>query len=222
MLARALRSLGHRAPSAWSSCSDDVDDDRARGAASSRESHDWLFTSGGVGPTHDDVTVEAVARAFGVRVVSSPEMEQMLRAHYRERCTEGHLRWRWCPRARRSRRTTAITWPTIRMATRGCLPGDARGVPDEAAGRRRARWPAERSASCRDAVYVSSTRASQAAARPGRRACSRTSGSARTRSGMDPDLQDEGHVRRPRRGRVLAARDAFVALLPAGEPQRVE
>ncbi|MGH7270199.1 MAG: molybdopterin-binding protein, partial [Polyangiaceae bacterium] len=49
--------------------------------------HDWLFTSGGVGPTHDDVTVEAVARAFGVGVVPSPEMTAMLHAHYKERCT---------------------------------------------------------------------------------------------------------------------------------------
>src|SRR5579872_6600326 len=52
------------------------------------KAHDWLFTSGGVGPTHDDVTVEAVARAFGVRVVSSPSMEAMLRDHYKLRCTE--------------------------------------------------------------------------------------------------------------------------------------
>src|ERR1019366_7322857 len=44
------------------------------------KSHDWLFTSGGVGPTHDDVTVEAVAKAFNVRGVSSPPMEAMLRA----------------------------------------------------------------------------------------------------------------------------------------------
>jgi len=32
------------------------------------KAHDWLFTSGGIGPTHDDVTVEAVAKAFGESV----------------------------------------------------------------------------------------------------------------------------------------------------------
>ena len=65
--------------------------------------HDWLFTSGGVGPTHDDVTVEAVARAFGVPVVSSPEMEAMLRGHY-----EGRTNRRAPPdgaRPRRARRS---------------------------------------------------------------------------------------------------------------------
>src|SRR5262249_47858195 len=69
----------------------------AREVGELRGAHDWLFTSGGVGPTHDDVTIDAVARAFGVRVVSSPEMEAMLRAHYRERCTEGHLRMALVP-----------------------------------------------------------------------------------------------------------------------------
>src|SRR5580704_2882061 len=60
-------------------------DDRAEIVREVRElskSHDWLFTSGGVGPTHDDVTIEAVAEAFGVPVVTSHEMEAMLRAHY--------------------------------------------------------------------------------------------------------------------------------------------
>jgi molybdenum cofactor synthesis domain-containing protein len=38
----------------------------------------WVFTSGGIGPTHDDVTVRAVALALGRRVVVLPEMEALL------------------------------------------------------------------------------------------------------------------------------------------------
>src|ERR1700704_2499621 len=75
--------------------------------------HDWLFTSGGVGPTHDDVTIEAVAKAFGTRVVSSPQLEAMLRAHYRERFTDGHLRMALMPEGARLEVTSDITWPTI-------------------------------------------------------------------------------------------------------------
>ncbi len=95
VLARALRPLGvllRRVVVVM----DDVDT-IAREVTDLSTAHDWLFTSGGVGPTHDDVTIEAVAKAFGVKVVSSPEMEAMLRAHYSERCTDGHLRMALVP-----------------------------------------------------------------------------------------------------------------------------
>lgn len=85
--------------------------------------HDWLFTSGGIGPTHDDVTIEGVARAFGVRVVSSPEMESMLRAHYKERFTDGHLRMALVPEGASLEVTAEITWPTIRLGNTWLLPG---------------------------------------------------------------------------------------------------
>ena len=42
----------------------------------------WVITSGGIGPTHDDVTVRAVALSLGRRVVQIPEMTQMIRAAY--------------------------------------------------------------------------------------------------------------------------------------------
>lgn len=45
----------------------------------------FLVTSGGVGPTHDDVTVRAVAMALRREVVRLPEMESRLRAHFAER-----------------------------------------------------------------------------------------------------------------------------------------
>jgi molybdenum cofactor synthesis domain-containing protein len=43
-----------------------------------RSQVDWIFTTGGVGPTHDDLTVGAVARALGRRVVRSTEISAML------------------------------------------------------------------------------------------------------------------------------------------------
>src|SRR5262247_2049671 len=41
---------------------------------------DHVFTSGGVGPTHDDVTLEAVGRAFGMPLVRHPDLETLLRS----------------------------------------------------------------------------------------------------------------------------------------------
>ena len=45
--------------------------------------YDLVFTSGGIGPTHDDITTEAVATAFNVPVIRHPEAERRLIAHYK-------------------------------------------------------------------------------------------------------------------------------------------
>jgi len=47
-----------------------------------RAQHDYIFTTGGIGPTHDDITCEFVAQAFGVPVIRHPEAERLLLAHY--------------------------------------------------------------------------------------------------------------------------------------------
>ncbi|HUP66816.1 MAG TPA: molybdopterin-binding protein [Sphingomicrobium sp.] len=77
-----------------------VPDDMARISETVNElraAHDYLFTTGGIGPTHDDITVDAIAAAFGVPVVIHPEARRMLEEHYRGRAdglklTETRLR----------------------------------------------------------------------------------------------------------------------------------
>src|SRR5688500_9086869 len=57
--------------------------------------NDYLFTTGGIGPTHDDITVDAVARALGVPVVIHPEARAMLERYYTGRgsaLTDARLR----------------------------------------------------------------------------------------------------------------------------------
>ena len=64
-----------------------ADDAAAIGAAvgALAPAHDYLFTTGGIGPTHDDITVDAIAAALGRAVVVHPEARAMLEAHYRDR-----------------------------------------------------------------------------------------------------------------------------------------
>ena len=59
-----------------------------------RESYDYLFTTGGIGPTHDDITVDAVSEALGVDVVVHPEARATLEAYYADKggLNEGRLR----------------------------------------------------------------------------------------------------------------------------------
>ena len=59
-----------------------------------RARNDYLFTTGGIGPTHDDITVDAIAAALGVNVVHHPQAVAVLERYYATRggATEARLR----------------------------------------------------------------------------------------------------------------------------------
>lgn len=57
-----------------------------------RAAYDYVFTTGGIGPTHDDITVDAIAAALGVEVVLHPEAVAILTRHYGDKISDARLR----------------------------------------------------------------------------------------------------------------------------------
>jgi molybdopterin-biosynthesis enzyme MoeA-like protein len=184
------------------------------------QAHDWLFTSGGIGPTHDDVTIEGVARAFGVRVVSSPEMESMLRAHYKERFTEGHLRMALVPEGASLEVTAEITWPTIRLENTWLLPG----IPEVF----RMKLPVVVAhltggrAFVSRAVYVKMEEGELKPLLDRIVAAFPDVSVGSYPKWLDPAYKTKLTFDGRDVDRVLAARESFTALLPPGEPQKTE
>ena len=106
-----------------------VPDDSARiGEAVNalRATHDYLFTTGGIGPTHDDITVDAIAAAFGVPVVVHPEARRILEDYYRDRpggLTEARMRMARVPEGAELLKNPSSGAPGIRMENVYVLAG---------------------------------------------------------------------------------------------------
>lgn len=88
-----------------------------------RHTHDLVFTSGGVGPTHDDVTIEGVAASFGLPVVRSEAVQNMIRRYYGSRATEAHFRMANMPQGAEMIRSSEAPWPTVVIENVFVLPG---------------------------------------------------------------------------------------------------
>lgn len=97
-----------------------------------RSTYDYVFTTGGIGPTHDDITVDAIAAAFEVPVIVHPEAREILINYYRERpagLTEARLRMARTPEGATLIPNPRSGAPGIRMCNVYILAG----VPDIAA-----------------------------------------------------------------------------------------
>jgi len=103
-------------------CSDEIET-IGKDLSELRTTHDVVFTSGGVGPTHDDVTIDGVAQSFGRPVVRSVAVEKMIRRYYGERATEAHFRMANMPEGAEMIRSTDAPWPTVVIENVFVLPG---------------------------------------------------------------------------------------------------
>jgi molybdenum cofactor synthesis domain-containing protein len=202
---------------------DDVDVIAREVKALSRD-HDCLVTSGGIGPTHDDVTIEAVAKAFGVNVVASAVMESMLRAHYGARCTDGHLRMALVPEGAALETNAEVSWPTVRFGNTWVMPG----IPEvfkmklPVVRERLAAMLGKAAPFVSHAVY---TKMDEGDLKPLLDHVVLAYADVVVGSypkWLDPAYKTKLTFDGRDHARVLAARDAFIAMLPAGEPQRTD
>ena len=89
--------------------------------------YDVVFTSGGVGPTHDDITIAGVARAFGRQVIRHPVLEKKLRAYLNGRqANEAYLKMAEAPEGAELIEDGEVRFPTIKTENVYILPG----IPD--------------------------------------------------------------------------------------------
>ena len=66
----------------------DIEGEIVEAVNAMRVKHDYVFTTGGIGPTHDDITAESVAKAFGRKLIRHPEAYRRLVAQFEARGME--------------------------------------------------------------------------------------------------------------------------------------
>ena len=104
----------------------DVEERIAESLNALRAAHDYCFTTGGIGPTHDDITVDAVARAFDVPVTVHPAARAILEDYYRDRpggLSDARLRMARIPAGAELIFNAATRAPGIRLGNVYILAG---------------------------------------------------------------------------------------------------
>lgn len=101
---------------------DDLDD-IAETVRSFSARFDIVFTSGGIGPTHDDLTMAGVARAFGTGVTIHPRLETVLRAYWGDQMPAANIRLAQVPEGADLVEGGDGRWPVVCYRNVYILPG---------------------------------------------------------------------------------------------------
>ena len=70
----------------------DDEDDIIAALNALRKRYDYVFTTGGIGPTHDDITADSIAKAFGVGIHHHPDVVERFRKRFQGDLNEARLR----------------------------------------------------------------------------------------------------------------------------------
>jgi molybdenum cofactor synthesis domain-containing protein len=120
-LTRELRRLGV-AVRRIVTIPDDLED-IAGAVADFHHAYDFVFTSGGVGPTHDDVTMEGVARGLRRNVIRHPAIESRIRELYKDKINDARLKLSEVPEGTELIVDGRLGFPTIKCENVYILPG---------------------------------------------------------------------------------------------------
>ncbi|MCP4751830.1 MAG: hypothetical protein GY866_13125, partial [Proteobacteria bacterium] len=83
----------------------------------------WVFTSGGIGPTPDDITMESLASAFDVPLVTNPVLVELIKKMYGGGYTNEHLRMARVPKGTRLLPTSRTTISVLQFKNIIIFPG---------------------------------------------------------------------------------------------------
>ena len=95
------------------------------------ESVDWVFTSGGIGPTHDDVTTESIAKAFDVPLIAHPVLVEAIQRFYGDRCNPSHLSMAQVPEGTQIISSPNRDHPVIQFRNIFVFPGVPKFLKDK-------------------------------------------------------------------------------------------
>jgi FAD synthetase len=101
---------------------DDVDE-ISRAVRECAAQFDYVFTSGGVGPTHDDLTIEGVARAFNRKMVRHAELAAMIRNYFGQGADEARMKMADAPEGAELIKGEGLRWPVLAVENVYVLPG---------------------------------------------------------------------------------------------------
>ena len=87
------------------------------------ERYDHVCTTGGIGPTHDDITMDAIAHAFDVKLVEDPDLLGLVHGVFGESASEAHRRLARVPEGSTFEGGEGPPWPTVIFRNISIFPG---------------------------------------------------------------------------------------------------